>query len=596
MENFRPISLLTYDYKILARILVNRMKPELETLLHPAQKCGVNGRSIFDVTCSVRDSIAYCHHNNTKSILVSLDFKRAFDNVSHSYLFESLKWHGFSEKFISYIKILYTDISAVLLINGFLTPGIAIKKSIRQGCPASMALFTLAINPLLYKLYNCVTGINIADNRFTVASYADDVTVMVASNQDLQNMWHTVFQFSDISGLQLNPEKSKALLVGKWNITPAIPHVHTVDNLTVLGITFTNKIETIQPKNWDPLVNKVKLLAKDMYFRDLCLYQRSWVIHQYILSQLWYKAQVIPLSKNHARQITSAILWYLWQGSIFKVPYSTLCLPPTSGGIGLINIELKCLSLFLGRNKLLQENQTNFTAVWFEFWHTQIDMRIPLDIRIIPTNFSYLKVFIQEWCYLDRTKLNTSSLNRHIYTQLLSGLPKVKMRIERHLNQNINISQIWKNIDIKGIPIHVKSVWYSIIHDILPSRERLHRIFMIETDKCPYCNNTETILHRVFECHILQAMWDQSTIYLQCLLPANHVWLYPYKLLWPDFCFSPHSKHKAVLWIIAHTLYYSFQNYGHVHKDDYIHYIKNAKHNLLRNSNTIDFARYLSHI
>ena len=62
---------------------------------------------------------------------------------------------------------------------------------------------------------------------------------------------------------------------------------------------------------------------------------------------------------------------------------------------------------------------------------------------------------------------------------------------------------------------------------------------MIETDKCPYCINTETILLRVFECHILQAMWDQSTIYLQCLLPANHVWLYPHKLLWPDFYISP---------------------------------------------------------
>lgn len=72
--NYRPISLLNYDYKIFSRTLINRIKPLLPRLIHPAQHCGVSCHTIFDITCSIRDAIAFCQHYETKSLLLSLHF------------------------------------------------------------------------------------------------------------------------------------------------------------------------------------------------------------------------------------------------------------------------------------------------------------------------------------------------------------------------------------------------------------------------------------------------------------------------------------------------------------------------------------------
>jgi hypothetical protein len=57
--DYKPITLLNTDYKILARIVANRLRPTLSELLHPSQYCGVLGKTIFDVVATTRDAIAY---------------------------------------------------------------------------------------------------------------------------------------------------------------------------------------------------------------------------------------------------------------------------------------------------------------------------------------------------------------------------------------------------------------------------------------------------------------------------------------------------------------------------------------------------------
>ena len=58
-EDYRLITLLNTDYKILARLTVARVRPILVELLHPSQYCGVSGNTIFDAVPTVPDAIAY---------------------------------------------------------------------------------------------------------------------------------------------------------------------------------------------------------------------------------------------------------------------------------------------------------------------------------------------------------------------------------------------------------------------------------------------------------------------------------------------------------------------------------------------------------
>jgi hypothetical protein len=72
--DFRPITLLNTDYKIMARILANRMRPALIELLHPSQHFGVSEKSIFDAVATVRDAVAYAETANIPLCVLSLDF------------------------------------------------------------------------------------------------------------------------------------------------------------------------------------------------------------------------------------------------------------------------------------------------------------------------------------------------------------------------------------------------------------------------------------------------------------------------------------------------------------------------------------------
>jgi hypothetical protein len=86
-EDYWPITLLNTDYKILARIVENRIKPKLGEILHASQYCGVPGKTIFNAVAAVRDAVAYAETMHKPLCALYLDFKEAFNRISHKYLF-----------------------------------------------------------------------------------------------------------------------------------------------------------------------------------------------------------------------------------------------------------------------------------------------------------------------------------------------------------------------------------------------------------------------------------------------------------------------------------------------------------------------------
>lgn len=89
---------------------------------------------------------------NVGAGLMSLDQEKAFDRVDHLYLFHVLKCFGFGDVFISWIKLLYNGSLSMIKIGGGLSVPVKIQKGIRQGCPMSGQLYSLAIEPLLCML------------------------------------------------------------------------------------------------------------------------------------------------------------------------------------------------------------------------------------------------------------------------------------------------------------------------------------------------------------------------------------------------------------------------------------------------------------
>jgi retron-type reverse transcriptase len=193
----------------MARILARRLRPILERHLRNTQYCGVPGKNILDAVATVRDVIAYAETAKVPMCVLTLDFQNAFDNISHDYLFAILRSYGLSDQFVSSIRHLY---ASSVQINGHLHGPIPIRCGVRQGCPLSMTLYVLCLQPLLNILERRISGIRIAQGTrpVSVVAYADEITVFLTSAVDLPVVEDTIRMFERASGARLNTHKSQA--------------------------------------------------------------------------------------------------------------------------------------------------------------------------------------------------------------------------------------------------------------------------------------------------------------------------------------------------------------------------------------------------
>lgn len=133
LKNWRPITLLNVDCKLFSKLLANRMSVVLGEVIHPDQTCGIPGRKITDSLVLIRDTICYARDRNIRLVVLNLDFEKAFDRVSHQYLFQVLQKMGFPERFIEWVGLLYRDINSKFLVNGQLTKAVDLSCGVRQG-------------------------------------------------------------------------------------------------------------------------------------------------------------------------------------------------------------------------------------------------------------------------------------------------------------------------------------------------------------------------------------------------------------------------------------------------------------------------------
>ncbi len=101
--------MLNTDFKILAKVLANRLKKVLPEIITTNQAYSIIGREITDTVSNIRDKISYMIESKKEGYMVSIDLEKAFDRVEHDFLFELLEQFGFGDKFIKWIRALYKD-------------------------------------------------------------------------------------------------------------------------------------------------------------------------------------------------------------------------------------------------------------------------------------------------------------------------------------------------------------------------------------------------------------------------------------------------------------------------------------------------------
>ena len=133
VKNLRPITLLNVDYKILEKVLANRMLPILQEIIHSDQRGFLPDRRISVNIRKMLDAIERTQKEDIEGVIISCDFQKAFDRISHDSLFKALKMFKFSEVLQEWTKIIYTEFEVKVQNNGYFSDKIQIEQGLHQG-------------------------------------------------------------------------------------------------------------------------------------------------------------------------------------------------------------------------------------------------------------------------------------------------------------------------------------------------------------------------------------------------------------------------------------------------------------------------------
>jgi exonuclease III/ribonuclease HI/predicted transposase YbfD/YdcC len=215
LGNYRPIALLNSQYKIFTSIINTRLKKFLEThnILSQAQSGFREKRSTFDKTCMLVETIKYLKSQGKEVHLLFLDIHKAYDSVEHWALLGMLELWGFDQKFIDIIKDIYVNNRINIKTQFGRTDWKNISRGVRQGCPLSPTLFILFLDPLFWWLKRDSESIILENKFFSEIAFADDITLISDSINNLQIKTNMVVKFLKSFGMKLSFDTNKTKTV-----------------------------------------------------------------------------------------------------------------------------------------------------------------------------------------------------------------------------------------------------------------------------------------------------------------------------------------------------------------------------------------------
>ena len=217
LSNWRPITLLNVDNKIATKAMSKRLEASLPKLVNPDQTGFIKGRYIGENIRLIIDTMEFTKTHNIPGVLVSLDFRKAFDSLEWPFIMRTLDAFNFGTSIKKWVSTFYTNVESVVLNNGFLTNWFRPSRGVRQGCPLSPYLFILSAEIMSNKIRHDpnIKGIKILGNELKLSQYADDTNLFCADLASVETALETVDNFGMLAGLRLNRKKqNKSDLVG----------------------------------------------------------------------------------------------------------------------------------------------------------------------------------------------------------------------------------------------------------------------------------------------------------------------------------------------------------------------------------------------
>lgn len=388
VKDWRPISLLNTDYKILSFIIANRLKPLLNSAISKSQQCGLPKRQIFNCHLNIKTAIEYATETHQSLAILQIDFYKAFDSISHTFLLHTATSLGIPPSLIKWIKICLTNLSSKIILNNAQSEKIPIQRGIRQGCPLSMLLFIIAIQPLTEQILSNtqIKGLKIGKTSLVVNHYADDLTLFITDPKSFTKIESILRTFSSYSGLKTNLQKTKMLSnspVFKNAFKTSFPQGQDQNTSKILGLHFSFK-PNLNEKNWLNLISQTVNLTTSLLNPNDSLYSKVIAINEHILPKILFVARIFPPQPKQIKTINTSIFKYLWNDSIIEpIKRTTLYLPKDQGGISLPSIGVKAQTALAWQLIALLQSDDHTS----QFWMTHANFNLSTKIKPFKASF-----------------------------------------------------------------------------------------------------------------------------------------------------------------------------------------------------------------
>jgi hypothetical protein len=404
VNQFRPIAMANFKFKIISKILADRLALVMPSIISPEQRGFIQGRFIRDSICLASEAINLLHNKSFGgNLALKIDISKAFDTLNWGFLLKVLKAFSFCEKFCSWIDTILKSAKLSISINGKLNGFFSCKRGVRQGDPLSHLLFCIAEDVLSRGISKLVESRKLELIKGTRhmnfpshTLYADDIMIFCkGKNSNIDALLNPFGRYAAMSGQIISPAKSTIYvgsisysrllsIAGKlgFNIG-SLPFIY-------LGVPiFKGKPKAIHLK---PIADKVKVKLAAWKASLLSIAGRVQLVKSIIYGMLMHSLLIYSWPLNLIKDLEMCIRNFIWSGDITKrklvtVSWAKVCKPVAEGGLGI--------------RSLVKLNEASNLKLCWDFLHST-----------------------DHWAVLLRSRVqrNLKIINHHIYSSIWSGI------------------------------------------------------------------------------------------------------------------------------------------------------------------------------
>ena len=477
LANWRPITLLNVDYKILTKTLSQRLKTVLPSIIHKDQNGFIPGGNIYFSAHTIRDILFYCKKENLNLILMALDYTKAFDSIDFDFIHETFKIFNFGDNFRNWIKVIFNGGKSSIANNGHISGNFEIKRSTRQGDPISPQIFILGLEILFIALRSddSIKGFKIENNEIKLTAYADDASYFLKDKSSAENLLYKINQFSKISGLEVNKSKSECLLLSfevelrEGNQFCGIP---VVENLKILGHFFGKNELICTYQNFYSKLERMKKILNIWKQRNLTLFGKSLLISSLSTSLFIFNAQIDTPPADFIKLVEDVHKNFLWTG-VPKIAHHTIIGNYKSGGINYRDLQSFIAAINLKFIQALSVcNYISPHQILFNYWIKKM-FKIPTNDITQPYFFEYFKNKLHIINCLFRLPRKAMYNGHPFYYETLKTFEAMSQNFSSDL-EDILALPIWFNRILKSqFDPELSQAGFNFIQDLFPENQPL---------------------------------------------------------------------------------------------------------------------------